>query len=60
MDWDGPVPDAEADLVEVPETNCPLDDTQIGRLRIPRDFTINNAVDAFLDVLHQTMTLLNE
>ena len=54
------VPDAEADLVEVPETNCPLDDAQINRLRIPIDVTINNVVDAYFDILHQTMTILYE
>ena len=60
LDWDGPVPDAEADIVEVPETNCPLDNMQIGARRVLMNVTISNAVDAYFDVLHQTTGMINE
>ena len=42
IDWDGPVNTDGDNLVEVPDTSCPLDDDQLQLLRQRIDLTVDD------------------
>lgn len=59
IDWQGPVASPSEDIVEVPDTNSPLDEQGLQSLArsIPlQDVSISNAVDVFL----RTVECVNE
>ena len=33
IDWEGPIPEADTDLVKVPKTECPFTDEQLRQLQ---------------------------
>ena len=46
-------------MVEVPETNCGLNASQVDEIRrlIPENLTINNAFNVFYDILNRVSTI---
>ena len=57
-DWQGSVPDQCTIVIEVPETNCPLEDQALQNLfaQVPlQDISIRNAVNVFI----QTTEVVN-
>ena len=61
IDWDGPVTENEPEIVEVPATNCPLNDVQVDQVinQMPQELTFNNAFDTYEVILNQTVALIN-
>ena len=61
IDWQGPVPPPCEENVEVPDTNCPLDDNciqSLARLVPVEDLSINTAADVFVRTVECVTELL--
>lgn len=62
IDWEGPVGIENAINVEVPDTNCPLDDEQLTTLNERVDFTKrfeSYGIDCYLQTKEAVLNLLN-
>ena len=57
IDWEE-IAEDEPDVVEVPQTTSCLCEDQVNTImtQMPENITINNAVEAFINILNLTMT----